>query len=260
MPQLPSGRHIAVHLAPLGDLLKSANEPSNVHLIMALTTVEHLAPYISICYLEPKATAITLSSEQEFQKDAQPRPPEMVVVESGLTLAQFDELSANWSKADVDAFHEFLETRCQSLFTRGLEEVQQVRQWLLIESGGLTRMLALWYKAGIHPCQEDGWAESDPLSTDWDTYDMLAALGQLAEILPKHPEKVAHLGNAHDRLQGLWQTMRTNYPIPPDWPEFNANVRICAENARTAGWLESLPADKQQWLHNQCIIECVNLL
>ena len=259
MPQLPSGRHIAIHLSLLDDLLKAADEPCNVHRIMVLTTIEDLAPYVSICYLEPKSSAINQSSEQEFQNDALPRPPEMVVVESGFSLAQFDELSVDWSHEDIAAFQEFLEVRCHELFERGLKETELVRQWLINESGGLLRMLALWHKAGVHPCQEEGWAESKQLSTDWDTYDMLAALGQLAEILPKHPEKVVHLGCAHDRLQGVWQALRANYPIPPGWPEVDVNVRGCAENARSTEWLKNLPADKQKWLHDQCVIECVNL-
>ena len=259
MPQLPSGRHIAVHLAPLDDLLKSADKPCNVHRVMELTTIDGLAPYVSICYLEPKSSAINQSSEQEFQNDALPRPPEMVVVESGFSLAQFDELSVDWSKEDVTAFRDFLDTRCQSLFEQGLKEVERVRQWLLKESGGLTRMLALWHKAGVHPCQEEGGAQYDGASTNWDIYDMLAALGQLVEILPKYPDKAAHLGNAYDRLQGVWQTFRTNYPLPHGWPESDADVRVCAEKARAAGWLHNQSAKDLHWLHNQCVIECVNL-
>ena len=260
MPQLPSGRHIAIHLAPLDDLLKSADEPRNVHRVMELTTIEHLAPYTSVCYLEPKDKGLISSSEQEFQKDALPRPPEMVVVESGFSLAQFDELSTGWSKEDVAAFHDFLETRCQSLFEQGLKEVERVRQWLLKESGGLTRMLALWHKAGIHPCQEEGWANKyDGASKDWDTYDMLAALGQLVVILPRYPEKAAHLGKAYARLQGIWQTFSANYPLPYGWPESDADVRVCSEKARGAGWLNNLSAKDLHWLHNQCVIECVNM-
>ena len=259
MPQLPSGRHIAVHLGPLDDLLKSADKPCNVHRVMELITIEDLAPYVSICYLEPKSSAITPSSEQEFQNDALPRPPEMVVVESGFSFAQFDELSVDWSQEDIAAFHSFLETRCQSLFEQGLKEVERVRQWLLKESGGLTRMLALWHKAGVHPCQEEGGAQYDRASTNWDIYDMLAALGQLVAILPSCPEKAAHLGNAFDRLQGVWQTFSANYPLPDGWPEPDADVRECAEKARIAGWLDNQSAKDLNWLHNQCVIECVNL-
>lgn len=259
MPQLPSGRHVAIHLNQLDVLLKSAIHPSNVHQIMEITTIERLAPYTAICFLVPEDEAGVLSPKQEFRKDAQSRPPGLKVVESGFTLAQFDEVSLDWSAEDKTAFQGFLDIRCRALFEAGLEETERVRQWLMNESGALTRTLALWHKAGVHPCQEESWEESDLGSTEWDSYDMLAALGQLTMLIPKRPELAQKLGLAHDRLQGCFHSFRQHFGIPADWPDPRANVREAASYARASGWLSANPEEKQAWLFRQAIQECICL-
>ncbi len=259
MPQLPSGRHIAIQLDPLDALLNDVANPGNVHRIMAIKDLASLAPYVRILFLVPEGKCLAAEPPEEFREGSLPRPPGLVVTDSGYTLARLDELNADWSDEDKQAFQAFLDDRCQELFALGLSHTERARQWLLHESGMPARLLALWYQAGCHPCQEEGWAESDTGSPEWDSYDMLAALGQLAVLLPQHPETVEQLGHAHDRLQGMWACLRDTYPIPQGWPSLEMDVRDCANAARSEGWLSAIPAEKQDWLHRQCVIECVNL-
>lgn len=259
MPQLPSGRHVAIHVQPALDVLENAGDSGNVHLVMDMTTRDSLAPYVCIYYLVPESEADHPLADQLFRDDALPRPPGFVAIDSGYRLSQFKELSAEWSEADKQAFWHFIDARGQAMFNEILEQAAQVQKRLLDNSGATARMLALWHKAGVHPAQEKGWAESDPGGTNWDSYDMLAALGQLTVVIPQHPEIVKRLGTAHDRLQGAWMCMRDIYRIPEGWPDSQKNVRECANMARSAGWLATFPENKQQWLHDQCVIECVNI-
>ena len=259
MPQLPSGRHVAIHAKPLADLLGDANNPTNVHKIMAITSRDDVEAYLEVLFLVPEAEADSRVYAAAFFDFSLPRPPGLISLPSGYRLSDWPVLTKDWSDPDKLAFREFLNGRCAPVYDNCLTEVRLAQENMRNSPVMSTKILAAWMAAGCHPAQEEGWAESDPGSTDWDSYDMLAALGQLAELLPNHPEKVALLGNAHDRLQGMWQTFRTNYHVPPGWPEADIDVRVCAEEARTAGWLENQPTEKQQWLHDQCIIECVNL-
>lgn len=259
MPQLPGGRHVAINATPLAALLDDANNPVNAQKIMAINSPHDLEAYIEVIFLMPEAEAADRGFDTEFINNSLPRPPGLFAVRSGFCLSDWPVLTRDWNDEDKVAFREFIDGRGAETFDRCMAEVGIAQDAMRNASEMTAKILAAWMAAGCHPAQEEGWAESDPGSTDWDSYDMLAALGQLADLLPNHPEKVAQLGSAHDRLQGMWQTFRTNYPIPPGWPEADTDVRVCAEEARTAGWLEDQPADKQQWLHNQCVIECVNL-
>ena len=259
MPQLPGGRHVAIHAKPLADLLGDANNPANVHKIMAIASHHDLEAYIEVIFLVPEAEAGDQVHASKFFDNSLPRPPGLVSFRSGYCISDWPVLTKDWSDPDKLAFREFLNVRGVAVYDDWLAQVRLAQESMRKSSEMTTNILAAWMAAGCHPAQEEGWAESDPGSTDWDSYDMLAALGQLAELLPNHPKKVVLLGNAHDRSQGMWQTFRTNYRVPPGWPEAGTDVRVCAEEARTAGWLENSPAEKQQWLHDQCIIECVNL-
>lgn len=259
MPQLPSGRHIAIQLNPLDDLLRNAGSPDSVHRIMAIKDVESLADYVQIIFLVPDTSDSKGSLALKFDQKSLPCPADLVVKDSGYTLAQFSELSVGWPDEDKMAFRGFLDDRCQDLFAAGLREVERAKQWLLDESGMPARWLAQCYLAGCHPCQEDGWDESRVGSPEWDTYDMLAALGQLSALLPQHPDIVSRLGFALDRLQGVWRSLQMNFPIPPDWPSLESDVSECANSARRLGWLSAISEDRQHWLRQQCVIESVNL-
>ena len=259
MPQLPSGRHIGIRLEPLDDLINNAGNPGNVHRVMAITDIKGLAPYVEILFLVPDMDENGSPSQVVFTEGSLPRPPGLTVISSGHTLAQLSELTSEWIDDDKRFFQDFLETRCQEMFAAGLRDVQKAQQWLLKESGMTARQLALWYRAGCHPCQEDGWNESQSSSTDYDTYDMLAALGQLSILLPQRPDIVERLGFAHDRLQGVWASFRDHFAIPDGWPSVDMNVRTCAEIARAMNWFSSVPEERLRWAHGQCAIECVNL-
>ena len=54
-------------------------------------------------------------------------------------------------------------------------------------SSFLTKALVGTWDAGVHPAQEEGWAESNLGGTQWDDYDVLAALGLLHWGLPSDP-------------------------------------------------------------------------
>jgi hypothetical protein len=258
MPQLPSGRNVAIHLNLLNILLTAADRPDNVHQVMGLTTIESLKPYASVIYLVPESECQEEVLEISFRDDALPRPSGYVTIESGYSLDQFDVFSSDWSDEDKQSFQEFISSRGLPLFQSGLKAVDQVRQWLLNEAEPTLRILAHWHVAGIHPCQTEGWAESNPGKTEWDSYDLLATLGYLEGAIRLHPHR-ERLGLAYDRLQGIWYSICKNFKIPDGWPDLRQTTRENANFGRSEAWLTHFSDSKTNWLHQQCIIECINL-
>lgn len=122
-------------------------------------------------------------------------------------------------------------------------------------------MNATLWKAGLHWAQEEGyekvWGDED--SPEWDTYDMLAALATIVAYVANYPDVYAKHRNAFDRASGMWQMLLGHYPFLRQRVASGISVREIARAWREAGHLDELPADKQEWLHNQMVIECVQL-
>jgi hypothetical protein len=121
----------------------------------------------------------------------------------------------------------------------------------------LPKLLASWYAAGVHPAQEEDWSEDD--SPIWDTYDMLAALGDAVQYVADKDELYQLHRDIFDRATGAWQMLLSHYPFLREPSSFGADVRAVAKTWREAAHLKCLPEKKQQWIHQQLIIECVNL-
>ena len=51
MPQLPSGKHVAINSAPLHDLLAHADHFGNVHKILEIRTQTDMRRYIEVYFL-----------------------------------------------------------------------------------------------------------------------------------------------------------------------------------------------------------------
>lgn len=54
MPQLPSGRHVAIQATPLNEMIKHASDPGIVHKIMAIDSMDKVLQYFEILYLVPR--------------------------------------------------------------------------------------------------------------------------------------------------------------------------------------------------------------
>ena len=257
MPQLPSGRHVAININPLVALLREAENIGNVHKIMAIKTLADLDPYIEVIYLVPGADSEG-SSDRDFRSDSLPVPPGLVQADSGYRVSDWDQLTADWSEADKTSFRQFLEGRGALLLQKGLDVALDVKKLLRNASSPAIRILAGWCDAGCHPSQEEGWAESDVGSPEWDDYDVLAALGQMVGLFR---QQSISSGNwqVEARLQAFWNIVVTQIPQAEGWPKTDLPVRECASEARDGRWLKAIDEEKRKWFHEQGVVECVSL-
>jgi hypothetical protein len=257
MPQLPSGRHVAITLNPLAALLDEADNLGNVHKIMAIKTLADLDPYIEVVFLLPEEEVVG-SSESEFLSDSLPRPPGFVSVDSGFHVSEWDKMTVDWSEADKTSFRKFLEGRAAPLLQQGLDAARNAQKLLHQVPSPVTRILVGWCDAGCHPSQEEGWAESDVGSPEWDDYDVLAALGQMAGLF-RQQSISSENWQVEARLQAFWNLVVTHIPHADGWPKTDLPVRKCASEAREGHWLEAIDEGSRKWFHEQGVVECVSL-
>lgn len=261
MPQLPSGRHVAIDPYRLAALLDDASNPANIHKILAIDSLSKMMNWFEVVYFVTPEEANGDGVETELGAGSLTPPPGLVALRTGCPLSRWEALAVDWSEEDRAAMRSFLtEPRIEDYMEHRLSVVRQQQQNLLSSDKFTVRLLAGWWMAGIHPAQEEDWDETwgQEESTEWDTYDMLAALGNIVAYVSTHPETYHAHGNAFDRATGMWQTLSGHHPFLQAFdPELA--VRGVARAWREAGHLKSTPPDKQEWLHDQMVIECVNL-
>lgn len=257
MPMLPSGRHVAFRLLPLNDLLADAVNILKVHKVLAIQSVEDLYPYVEIIWLIPEGEATATEIETSFLDRSLPRPPGLVPVLSGFQLGQFGEFSKDWDQADKASFWEFIHGRAQPVFEEGLAKTREIQDILRTQAEGYTKLMVMWWDAGVHPAQE-GYTVEEWDTPEWDTYDMLAALGQVRTMLGQIGEEDTQLKDLM-RLNAVWSVYGHEVPQLMGWPDASTPPRVEARNARDGKWLDALDADKRASLHRQCVYECVAL-
>jgi hypothetical protein len=251
MPQLPSGRQVALMPTPLNELLREGRQPGNIHKVLAIRTEADLWPYIDVLNLVPESEAVSRADETSLHAFSLPKP-------AGYRLSDWERQAADWSGEDRTAFREFLAGRAAPVLREYLETVQTGQAKLREAEDFLTRLLVGWWDAGCHPAQEEGWDASDVGPPDWDDYDLLAALGQACAQLAKQPE-LAGQWQAAARLQAFWNICRSELPQIDRMPDTARPVRDCALAMRNAGLLVPLDEGKRKWLHDQAVVECVEL-
>lgn len=159
MPQLPSGRHVALSPEPLVDLLKHAARFGNVHKVMALKTWEDLWPWIEIVYFVPDA------GEQErdggeLSDDSLPAPAGLTRVKGGYRVADWEQRAHEWSPDDRAALRADLDERARKHFRAHLAVARDIQRDMLEgRRGQLAQILAAFCHAGVHPAQEEQWIE-----------------------------------------------------------------------------------------------------
>ena len=121
MPQLPSGRHVAVSGRQFVADGGTWDDLDHVH------TLEDLAPYIGI-ELFREATPFDKTRRSTRPKpvvQSHGLPDDLIPYDSGYTLADFDELLAEWSDDDATALREFIDSdRFQGYLRDILRQIQ----------------------------------------------------------------------------------------------------------------------------------------
>lgn len=152
MPQLPSGRHVALDPSPLQDLVSSAYSKISTHELMEIESTNQLFSYINILYFLPKDN----NSKLSLATFSMGLPEGLAPYYSGFNLVTIKNEMNNWVEKDKKAFISFLnETRTNLFLENILQTIQKYQNELMEHPHSLQGMLAQWWKLGIHPLQED---------------------------------------------------------------------------------------------------------
>ncbi|TCV81272.1 hypothetical protein [Sulfurirhabdus autotrophica] len=262
MPQLPSGRHVAIDPYPLLELLDDSDNAANIHKILPIDSISKMMDWLLVAYFITPEDAHGKGIDPKMGEGSLTPPPGLVYMRTGFTLSRWDELAVDWSKEDRTAMMAFLsEPRYLDYMEHRLMNVKQRQQRILSSDSVTTKLLAGMWMAGIHPAQDENhqtiWGEETLL--EWDTYDMLAALKRIVAYMVTHPEIYQEHGNVFDRASGMWQMFSGHHPFLRQLFTPDISVRDVAKEWREVGHLGLLSAEKQAWFHNQMVIECTNL-
>lgn len=257
MPMLPSGRHVALLLQPVADLLADALNVLNVHRILGIQHKIDIYPFTEVLWLVREGDATKLQVTNFYQDGSLPRPPGLVTVRSGYRLSQFDEYAADWATDDRKAFWDFVLIRTDFLFDEAMSQVLAAQHSLRNSAEGITKLMVLWWDAGVHPAQEGYPVEEGALPV-WDTYDMLAALGQMVLFL-NMMDLDGPLLNDRMRLNALWSVYSNDIPKLSGWPDFEQTPLGGAQIARDEKWFDAWDVGMRKAVHRQCVHECVML-
>lgn len=257
MPMLPSGRQVAIQINIRRDLLDDADNGMKVHKVLAIREQADIYPYTDVLWLMPKEQLAPEQNEGDFLQNSLPRPPGLEAVLSGYRLSQHEKFAADWSEEDKEAFWEFITVRAAHLFEEALSLTVSVQELLRTRSEGTTKLMVAWWDAGVHPAQEGAPVEEGELPV-WDTYDMLAAIGQVLNRL-QGMQLTDRLLDDRMRLTALWSLYARDVQQLVSWPDTSKTPRVAAQQARDGQWLDAMPASARSNLHRQCVYECVAL-
>jgi hypothetical protein len=153
MPHLPSGRHIAVDSSPLQDLVDGAYQGKFVHVLMAITEIEHLFPHVNVVYFRPRSAG---AGESPVSGHSSMLPEDLEPYPSGFNLTTIHMESEQWTAEDQKAFAEFLnDSQRHAFFSDILEAIRRHQDHLLADPTTMPGLMAHWWKQGCHPLQEE---------------------------------------------------------------------------------------------------------
>lgn len=158
MPQLPSGKHFALDPSPLQKVVSEAYDGLAAHELMAIENIDQLFSHINVLYFRPaEETPYSLP----FAKFSIVPPDGLEPYFSGFNLISIQDEFDSWDHEDQKAFVKFLnEKRTNNFLEDLLETVKEYQGQLTKHPSTLQGMLALWWKLGIHPLQDDEYENS----------------------------------------------------------------------------------------------------
>ncbi len=253
MPQLPSGIHVAVDLAPLVELLETWQLDASHKRLSALRTVEDLYPLTRILELVPAQA----KDEPLVLADKSFAPPDqMTIRDTGFRLGECPMGLDVWASDDRLVFQEYVRTRVNAFLLSQLELAQ--KRLADLNRAFVQQLEAAWMKAGVHPSQETGW-DDWPDNPNIDVFDQLVALLQCRDAIAAAAPGEVGAGSAADRLQGFLSMAAEALP----W--FPKAGLTASTTAQLAGALRKVvepgafDPDRRDWWVMQTSIECNNL-
>lgn len=152
MPKLPSGRHVGLDSSPLEKIVYEAYHGIEPHELMAIDSIPCIFSHINVLFFRPSRTNeyLLLSEESITPQD------KLESYFSGFNLISIKSELKNWCYEDQQAFIDFLnEPRTNNFFESLLKEIISYQVKLTEQPTTTQGMLALWWKLGIHPLQDE---------------------------------------------------------------------------------------------------------
>lgn len=130
MPHLPSGRTVGIQTLGVEQIAHSvkAGLPENdkhrlLDAMHRIKTVDDLLPFVKVLFFREMADVSGLASTRYHSHSNRPQA-QFEPYQSGFTLADWAQFTADWSQADKDAFRAFLaEEGTQSYLQEALDQV-----------------------------------------------------------------------------------------------------------------------------------------
>ncbi|MCC7516754.1 MAG: hypothetical protein IT470_05370, partial [Pseudomonadales bacterium] len=170
MPQLPSGKHVAVQFD--SSIISHLNEPkaSSVPWVMALQQPEDLYRWLLVYYLQPDHGGSAINAKEFHSRSSSP-PENHLLIPTGMRLSQWEKLTNEWSAEDKKSMRDWMEgPMYECLVQPMLEQAKWAQQWLESSNEFMVKTSVLWWKAGVHYAQEEQWEPDDP--EQFDCYDL----------------------------------------------------------------------------------------
>ena len=150
MPQLPSGRHIALDRQSLAQLIERMQDETFVNDLLVIERPNDLLPYIDLIYLQPG----TRAADIDYAEGSVPAPEDLEPVHSGFTLKNINQAVKDWPEEDTQALIEFLRSkRTREFVADTLKIVAEEKKKLLAHPSFAVRCQAAYWLGGVHPLQ-----------------------------------------------------------------------------------------------------------
>lgn len=244
MPQLPSGRHVGILCLTPDEIAKKVSrdhpEVSLLTLgmkVKEINSLDAIKPFINVLFLREAKT----TNDQPLDARSQAIPEGLEPYESGYTLADQDQLIADWSDEDKQAFTDFLESdKIASYFQDVLNQMKTTGTQYQQNLFGLMNKVC------------GGFDDDEDIDTTSDDYDLLVALcifSDMAEPEGKNPLDLWYRMNAIRRHWEEWI---------PELSEVRKNItdspREIASWLREKNTLNRCTEDEREWLHKQNVV------
>lgn len=256
MPQLPSGRKIAIDATRLNEMAELNAQTVQRYPIHRVKTLTDLYPFIDVIFFKetPEDTPATVGYAPGAQNLEEIAP--LYPYRSGFTLATLQDELPNWSAEDQQAFADFLqEPRTQIHLQELLDTVldsQRRKPPAHIPPGlfgNLTgdQVMDMFWDLAQQPAGQETPPTPRPAGVERDDYDLLAALCRMnglqefAEWQTRFPDVLAG-------LEAFLQRLRDDHPSLSVWLQYwLVAVDEFAGRMRGSRILERLRPETRAW-------------
>ena len=107
MPQLPSGRHIAIHAGPFEHFMQKVSEFALMREIVQMETISDVLDFVDVIFLVKSDLESNHSSEYSLADESFTPPPGFIALNSGFKLPDWEGMAKDWSAEDRAAMQDF---------------------------------------------------------------------------------------------------------------------------------------------------------